>query len=613
MPRTPQNRDRRGGRSQHRKSARADSSFASPPLPMSREEMDQRGWDALDILLVSGDAYVDHPSFGVALLGRHLEAHGFRVGIVAQPRWDTPDDVLRMGRPRLFAGVAAGAMDSMLAHYTAFRKKRSNDAYTPGGQAGARPNRATIVYTGLVRHAFPGLPVVIGGIEASLRRITHYDFWSDKLRRSILLDSKADLLVYGMGEYAILEVARRLQALPEGEAGPEALQGIAGTVFAMPSREALTNASWAPADADLIELPSHEEILAEKTKLMEATLALEQHVHQGVQWAVQDYSGRQVVLAPPAPLLDTAALDALYSLPFTRRPHPAYTEPIPAADMIQFSMTAHRGCAGGCTFCSITLHQGRQIRSRSADSLEREVETLTGHPDWRGYISDVGGPTANMWGARCTGDHTTCRRSDCLTPETCAHFRTDERQMVEMLRTLKQHKGVKNIRVASGIRYDLAKDGGTHLRTLVREFVGGQLKVAPEHSCDRVLLLMRKPPFGQFEAFLQLFSRESQRAGKEQYIIPYLISAFPGCTAKDMHALAHWLRKQGWKPRQVQCFIPTPGTVATAMYYAGIDTGGAPIYVARSDRDRLQQHRILIPTGTPPPERKGNPHQKRGA
>ena len=562
---------------------------------MSREEMERRGWEELDVLLVTGDAYVDHPSFGAALLGRWLCANGLRVGIVAQPRWDGPADIERMGRPRLFAGVTAGAMDSMLAHYTAFRKKRRGDAYTPGGRAGARPNRAGIVYTGLVRHAFPGLPVVVGGIEASLRRATHYDFWTEKLRRSMLLDSKADLLVYGMAERAILEIAQRLQAIPPGETRPpDTLHGIRGAAFAVSSLDALTDSPRGPGRSGVITLPSHEAILGDAKKLMEATLAIERQVHQGVEWATQGSGNRHLVLTPPAEPLAADELDALYAFPFTRQPHPSYSKPIPAAGMIRFSVTSHRGCAGGCTFCSIALHQGRRIRSRSAPSLEEEVRTLTRHPDWAGSISDVGGPTANMWGARCTADPSSCKRPDCLTPEVCRHFEMDGEALVRLLRMLRAVEGVKHLRVASGVRYDLAEEEDPYLGALVREFVGGQLTIAPEHLSAHVLRLMRKPAFEVFEKFLRLFERESRRAHKKQYVIPYLISAFPGCTDEDMHRLARWLQERGWKPRQVQCFIPTPGTVATAMYYAGIDPAGNPLPVARTDKDRLRQHGILV-------------------
>ncbi len=546
-------------------------------LPMCRQDMEQRGWDTLDILLISGDAYVDHPSFGVALLGRWLEAQGYRVGIVAQPRWTSPEDIARMGRPKLFVGVTAGALDSMLAHYTAFRKKRHDDAYTPGGRHGARPNRACIVYTGLVRQAFPGLPVVLGGIEASLRRATHYDFWSDGIRRSILLDSKADLLVYGMAERQVEEIARRLQ---QGEL----LTGIPGTAYVR-SEPFATN-------EPCMALPSHEAIEADPKLLMEATLQLEAQVHDGMTWAAQACGKRTVVFAPPAAPLTTEELDRLYTLPFQRRSHPSYKNAIPAAAMIQFSITTHRGCGGGCSFCSLALHQGRRIQSRSADSIESEILQLTRHPDWAGSISDVGGPTANMWGTRCAS--TVCKRPSCLTPKICPQFNADQKALLSLLRRLRSLHGVKHLRIASGIRHDLALTDEAYAGGLIAEFTGGQLKLAPEHCCESVLRLMRKPAFETFERFLTVFERESRRAGKEQYVIPYLVSAFPGCTDQDMRALADWLRKRGWKPQQVQCFIPTPGTVATAMFYAGIDPKGSPIFVPRSDAERLRQHGILM-------------------
>lgn len=546
-------------------------------LPMCRENMAQRGWNELDILLVSGDAYVDHPSFGVALLGRWLEAHGFRVGIVAQPRWTDASDIARMGRPKLFAGVSAGSLDSMLAHYTAFRKIRHDDAYTPGGRHGARPNRACIVYTGLIRQTFPGLPVVLGGIEASLRRATHYDFWSDGVRRSILLDSKADLLVYGMAEHQVLEIARRIQT-------DEPLTGIPGTAYAA-SEPFVT-------DEPCTTLPSHEAIEANPKLLMDATVQIEAQVHDGMTWVTQACGKRTVVFAPPAAPLNTGKLDRLYALPFQRQSHPSYKEPIPAAAMIQFSVTTHRGCGGGCSFCSLALHQGRHIQSRSAASIEREITELTQHPEWSGSISDVGGPTANMWGARCAS--AVCKRPSCLTPKICPHFNADQKALLSLLRRLCNIPGVTHLRVASGIRHDLALTDEAYARGLIAEFTGGQLKLAPEHCCDPVLRLMRKPAFGIFEQFLTVFERESRLAGKEQYVIPYLVSAFPGCTDHDMRTLAEWLHKHGWKPQQVQCFIPTPGTVATAMFYAGIDPKGKPIPVPRTDAERLRQHGILM-------------------
>ncbi|NIA15681.1 MAG: YgiQ family radical SAM protein [Nitrospiraceae bacterium] len=561
---------------------------------MSRAEMEQLGWDELDILLVTGDAYVDHPSFGAALLGRWLVANGYRVGIVAQPRWDTAEDVMAMGRPALFAGVTAGALDSMLAHYTAFRKKRNDDAYTPGGQAGRRPNRASIVYTGLVRQAFSGLPVVIGGIEASLRRVVHYDFWAERIRRPILLDSKANLLVYGMAERALLEVAARLRKDPR----PEAIHGVHGTASARVSP---------PDGARVVRLPSFQEIKDEPAKLMEATLAVERQVQEGDTWLVQDVDGRDVVLAPPALPLSTDELDSLYALPFSRRQHPAYTEPVPAFRMIQFSITAHRGCGGGCAFCSLALHQGRRIRSRSRRSILDEVQALKGHPSWSGVITDVGGPSANMWGARCTADPAACLRVSCLHPKPCPSFKTDQGSLAELLDSISQVPGVKHLRVSSGLRHDLAVTDPAYVRMVVGRFAGGQLKLAPEHSSGRVLNLMRKAPFEAFTDFLTIFERETRHAHKEQYVIPYLMSAFPGCTDDDMRALARWLKARGWRPRQVQCFIPTPGTVATAMYYAGIDPAGNPIHVARTDAERIRQHQFLVPSSSPKPAKGGRP------
>lgn len=547
--------------------------------------MERLGWPELDILFVTGDAYVDHPAFGAALLGRWLVSHGFRAGIVAQPRWNTPDDVAAMGRPRLFAGITAGAMDSMLAHYTAFRKKRRDDAYSPGGKAGLRPNRATIVYTSVVRSAFPGLPVVLGGIEASLRRATHYDFWSDQIRRPILLDSKADLLVYGMGERAVLEVATRLRQEP---GSPVVLRGIPGTAWTA-RRDTLELDS-----NEALLLPSHEEIEEDSRKLMTATLVLERHVHEGFRRAVQAVGDRTVVIEPPARPLTTSELDTLYALPFTRRAHPAYKEPIPAVEMIQFSVTTHRGCGGGCSFCSLALHQGRRIASRSAESILHEVTELTGNPEWKGSLTDIGGPSANMWGAKCLRDPARCRRASCLTPAPCRHFRANQRALIDLLCAVSRIPGVNHVRVASGVRHDLALQEPEYVDVLTGRFTGGQLKVAPEHLCDEVLRLMRKPPFQVFLEFMTVFERESRQARKEQYLVPYLISAFPGCTDAHMRELARWLRERGWKPQQVQCFIPTPGTVATAMFYAGVDPDGNPIHVARTDAQRLRQHGILV-------------------
>lgn len=584
-------------------------------LPTTRAHMEARGWAELDVLLISGDAYIDHPSFGVALLGRWLEKHGFRVGIIAQPRWDTVDDISRLGRPRLLAGVTAGAVDSMLAHYTAFRKKRHDDAYTPGGQCGARPNRAVSVYTNLVRRAFPGLPVVAGGIEASLRRISHYDFWTDSLRKSLLPDAKLDGIIYGMGEQALLELTQRLDAqsqLPEARRKPlaEVLNGIPGT--ARMGKAADYFFLKDQPDPAYTLLPAHEDMVAQPELLLRATLLLEQHVHQGATVAVQCVGDRAVILEAPAAPLSTAAMDALYHLPYTRQPHPDYVQPIPAAEMMLPSITSHRGCGGGCSFCSLALHQGRRIASRSEASLMAEAQALPQQPGFHGAISDVGGPSANMWQATCSLASGQCKRVSCLFPALCTHFQVDQFRHIELLRAMQHLPGIKHVRVASGVRFDLALHDEKALAAYTGEFTGGQLKVAPEHACPEVLTLMRKPGMEDFERFLAAFYQQSQNHGKEQYVIPYLMSGFPGCTDAHMRELATWLAARNWTPQQVQCFVPTPGTVATAMFYAEVDSQGKTLSVAKTDAERLRQHALLLGSGPRNRSRstpaKGNSH-----
>ena len=575
---------------------------------MSRREMEERGWDAPDILLLSGDAYVDHPSFGVALLGRMLEAEGHRVCIVAQPAWEgatAPDALRALGRPRLFAGVTAGAIDSMLAHYTAFRKKRHDDAYSPGNKAGLRPNRACIAYTGLVRRAFPGLPVVLGGIEASLRRFSHYDFWSDSLRRSILLDSKADLLLWGMGEYSLAAVARIASTLAEESGTPldraafaQACRTVPGLAFAA---SPVAAQAWLQEGKAIIHtLPAHEAIQADAALLLRATLDAEILTHKGGRHFFQQAGERCVVVTPPPPLPLQHELDRIYALPFTRLPHPSYSESIPAWETVRASISSHRGCGGGCSFCSLALHQGRRIASRSQESLLREAAIIAKGPNgpaprWAGSITDVSGPSANMWQAVCSlpaGKE--CARTSCLHPAQCPFFQVDQRKGVRMMRAMTAVEGVRHVRVAGGVRFDLALTDAEALAAYTSEFTGGQLKVAPEHSEDAVLALMRKPSLALFERFLDAFSKLSGNAGKEQYTVPYLMSAFPGCTPDHMRALCAWLKRRNWSPRQVQCFIPTPGTVATAMYYCGLSPLGEPLYVARSDKERLEQHHLLL-------------------
>ena len=578
-------------------------------VPMSAEEMHALGWDELDVLLINGDAYVDHPSFGNVLLARWLIRHGFRTGIVAQPGWENPDDLLVMGRPRLFAGVSAGALDSLLAHYTAFRKKRHDDAYTPGGKAGARPNRACLVYANLARRAFPGLPVILGGIEASLRRASHYDFWTDSLRKPILMDAKADLLIWGMGEKATIECAQRLHR-------GEDLRGIPGTAW-MDKLDASGHPANLPAALEgepWIALPSHDEILADSFQLLKLTQELERQVHRLDAWAFEPVGDRAVVLARPAQPLSTEEMDDLYTLPFTRLAHPRYREAIPAAEMMRTSITSHRGCGGGCSFCSLALHQGRRISSRSEQSILSEASQLGQQNVARGKgpvaISDVGGPTANMWQGHCALDARTaqhddgssvrgksaCRRASCCFPSVCKSFITPQRRHVELLRKVAALPEVKQARVASGVRADLALRDADALAAYTGEFTGGQLKVAPEHCAPSVLELMRKPSLDVFEVFLDSFVRQSRAAGHEQYVVPYLMSGFPGCTEEDMRTLSRWLRQRHWNPQQTQCFIPTPGTIATAMFYCQRDEMGEPIYVARTDAQRLRQHYILMPS-----------------
>ncbi len=567
-------------------------------LPITRRETAALGWAELDVLLVSGDAYVDHPACGMALLGRLLIAHGFKVGLITQPAWADIEDICALGRPRLFAGVSAGSMDSMLAHYTAFRKKRRDDAFTPGGRAGARPNRAGIVYTNLLREAFPGLPVILGGIEASLRRISHYDFWSDALRRSMLLDAKADLLVYGMGEAPLLTLAEQAEAIKASgeEVSGASLSAISakvpGLVRSVHAEEAEEHKSAA------VLLPSHEEILADPALLLAAALALECQVHQGKKFALQAAGSRHILLHPPAPPLSCAEMDFLYGLPFTRQSHPAYAAPVPAAEMLRTSITTHRGCGGGCAFCSLALHQGRSISARSKESIVGEAGHMARRLSSRRgraqgvAISDVGGPTGNMWASFCRAEVSRCKRASCLHPALCPHFYTGQAESIELLRTVAAQPGIAQVRMASGIRYDLGLREPEALRAYIREFTGGQLKVAPEHISETVLRLMRKPGPAALVAFLRFFKEAC--GGKEQYVVPYLMSAYPGCTDAHMRELADWLKARGWRPQQVQCFIPTPGTVATAMFYCGLDGAGRPIYVARTDAQRLRQHALLV-------------------
>jgi uncharacterized radical SAM protein YgiQ len=560
----------------------------SPPrfLPITMSEAQSRGWNELDVIFVTGDAYVDHPSFGVPLLARLLESAGLRVGIIAQPDWRSKEPFMALGRPRLFFAVAAGAMDSMVAHYTPARKLRRDDAYTPGNRHGARPNRATIIYTSRLKEAYRDVPVVIGGIEASLRRFAHYDFWEDKVRRSALLDAKADLLVYGMGESPLLELSRRLKA---GEPFA-AIRDIRGTAYVSSARP--------EADSGVLELPNFETVAADKAAYAESFRLLSGEQNPGCARVVaQGHAGRYLVCNPPAEPLSEKALDAIYALPFQKAPHPSYSEAIPAYEQIRSSITTHRGCFGGCAFCAITHHQGKTIQSRSEASVLRELERLTALPWFRGSVSDIGGPTANMFGLSC-GDAVAgakCRRGSCLFPKPCGNLVTDDARSSRLLASARKVSGVKHIAVSSGVRYDLLERQPRYLRELVGHHVGGLLKVAPEHLTDRVTSVMRKPGLASFERFREAFLKESCRVGKKQHIVPYFISGHPGCTLSDMVDLALMLRRWGMQVEQVQDFTPTPGTLSTCIYHTGIDPfTGEKVYVPRTDREKGLQKSLLL-------------------
>jgi uncharacterized radical SAM protein YgiQ len=567
-------------------------------LPTTAEEMRARRWDALDILIVTGDAYVDHPAFGPVLVARFLEGRGYRVGIVAQPRWTTVEDVSRMGRPRLFVGVSAGNLDSMLSRLTAQKKTRSEDQYSPDGRTNLRPNRATIVYSNLCRQAFPGLPIVLGGIEASLRRIAHYDYWSDSVRRSILLDSKADLLVFGMGERAAWEIARRL----DGGECVDALADIRGTAHVKKNKRAwadiAANASRYVTDGRAVLLPSYEDVCSDKVAFakMSRLLQYETNAHNA-RPLLQPHGAEAVYFNPPALPLDEGSMDALYDLPFARSPHPNYEGArIPAFETVKHSIVTMRGCFGGCTFCSITEHEGRIIQSRSADNVLREVRALSRMEDFRGTITDVGGPTANMYKMRCRDDATeqACRRLSCVHPGICDNLVTDHGPLVGLLKRVRREPGVKRAYVASGVRYDLAARSPEFVRELARHHTGGQLSVAPEHTSPEVLDKMKKPPIEHYERFAQAFCHASEQAGKEQYLVPYFITAHPGSTLSDTVELALWLKARDMRPRQVQDFIPTPMAIATTMFYTGIDPlTNEPVPVVRDLREKKRMKALL--------------------
>jgi uncharacterized radical SAM protein YgiQ len=568
-------------------------------LPTTREEMDARGWHELDVLIVTGDAYVDHPAFGPVLIARFLEGRGFKVGIIAQPRWDNVADLARMGRPRLFVGVAAGNLDSMLNKLTAQKKVRSDDQYSPGGRTNMRPNRASIVYSNLCRQAFPGLPVVLGGIEASLRRIAHYDYWSDEVRRSVLLDAKADLLVFGMGEHSAWEIARRLD---KGESVRD-LTDVRGTAHVKKNRRewepVVAEASRFVTDGKVLVLPSYEEVKADKKAFakMSRQFQYETNAHNG-RPLLQVHGGEAVYFNPPALPLSEAEMDGLYDLPFQRRAHPSYgTDTIPAFETVKNSIVTMRGCFGGCTFCSITEHEGRIIQSRSEASVLREVRALSRMDGFKGTISDLGGPTANMYKMRCKDDATesACRRLSCVHPGICENLLTDHAPLIDLMKKVREEKGIKKVYIASGVRYDLAERSPEFVRELAQHHTGGQLSVAPEHTNPGVLAKMKKPGIESYERFAQSFCQASEDAGKEQYLVPYFITGHPGSTLTDTIELALYLKERHMKPRQIQDFIPTPMAVATTMYFTGIDPlTNEEVYTARDLREKRMMKALLF-------------------
>jgi len=553
-------------------------------LPMSRSEMDRLGWEQLDILLITGDCYVDHPSFGMAIIGRWLEHFGWKVGIVAQPDWKDPEALKVMGTPRIGIGVTSGNMDSMVNLYTAGRRLRREDMFSENGRTGMRPAHALPVYSQLARQAFPGIPVMVGGLEASLRRVAHYDYWQDKLRPSMMVDTKADIMVYGMGERPTPEVFRRF------ESGAD-LAGIPGTarLLGKKAAEAFVN------DGRYLELPSWEETLADKDAIMTSTKMIESEMNPfGGHGLLQRYGDRLLVIEPPPLPLEPELLDQVHELPYSRKPHPRYKSPIPAYSAIENSLQAVRGCPGGCAFCGLVAHQGRQVMSRSQESIQREVEIISQLPTFKGTISDVGGAAGNIYASHTdVAICAKCKRSSCLFPKPCPNYHCSGRELVELLRKLRKHPAVKHLYINSGIRLDLMLRQPELLKEIVFHHVSGHLKVAPEHLNNDVLKLMRKNPAEDFYKIFDEFTRLSRECGKEQYLIPLFISNFPGCTAKEMKTVDDFLNRHHWSLQQVQDYIPLPMTMGGAMYYTGKAPDGTPIPVNRGLAERRPQIEVL--------------------
>lgn len=555
-------------------------------LPTTREEMTRRGWEQADIILITADAYVDHPSFGVALIGRWLEHLGYRVAILPQPDWRSVEPFRLFGAPRLFWGVTSGCIDSRLNDYASMGHRRKEDVYSPGGAVGLRPDRPLLVYSARAREAYKNVPIVLGGLEASLRRLVHYDYIEDKLKRSVLIDAKADLLVHGMGERAIAEIARRLA---DGR-NIKDFTDIPGTAYK------ITRDAAVPEHA--VSLPSLAQQEADAALVMAAQKTYQQEAHPAGKPVVQQQDLGTVVVLPPAQPLTTEELDALYLLPFARRWHPRYDKQkgVPALEPVQFSITTHRGCFGGCSFCSIYFHQGKHIASRSIASILKEADSFRVHPDFRGVISDIGGPTANMYAMTCL-HKAGCSRTSCIFPLPCRHLKADHGRVINLMEAILQWQtsGAKPVRtyVASGIRHDLALHSKQYLDLLARHFVSGRLKVAPEHYCDSVLSLMGKPSFKLFEEFEKRFNEASKRGVKMQYLVPYFISGHPGSTADDAMKLTEYLIFRNWRLRQVQDFTPVPLTLATAMFVSGLDMHGKKIHIPRGQGEKRLQMALL--------------------
>jgi len=570
-------------------------------LPTTKKEMELRGWNQLDVILFSGDAYVDHPSFGAAVIGRTLEAHGYKVAIVPQPDWHGDfRDFKKLGRPRLFFGISPGCMDSMVNKYTANKRLRSEDAYSPNGRHDCRPEYPTIVYTKILKQLFPDIPVVLGGIEASMRRLTHYDYWQDRLRPSILCDSGADLIIYGMGEKAILQLCQQLEDNPN-----------INHTHDIPQVAYLTTKDNIPQGiqpTDIV-LHSHEECLQDKKHEAENYRHIEEESNKIHACRLIQKVGKQyVVVNPPYPPMTTAELDASFDLPYTRLPHPKYKDKrIPAYDMIKLSVNIHRGCFGGCAFCTISAHQGKFIVSRSKESILREVKQVIGHPDFKGYLSDLGGPSANMYGmgGRDKKMCERCKRPSCIHPKICPNLNTDHSSLLDIYRAVDALPGVKKSFIGSGVRYDLllhqSKDRKTddaateYTRELICRHVSGRLKVAPEHSSDQVLRLMRKPSFQQFETFKRIFDRINREENLRQQIIPYFISSHPGCREQDMAELAVLTKQMDFHLEQVQDFTPTPMTISTETWYTGYDPYTLErVFSAKTPKEKLAQRQFFF-------------------